>query len=108
MDTHAYIALLEIALLAMGSLYVANSKARGKVHRVIRGVNLPRGKPRVACGWRITKSVSSIFNCRRLKWGDYCCRCFPQGAPSGAKNKDEVSEAIEDYADEKVCGEKAK
>ena len=102
------IADLEIAHLAMtpeSILYAVNTKTKGKVHLVKRGgVSFPRAKIQVACGWHITQSVSSIFNCRRVRWGDYCCRCFlPQGIPSGATNNNEA-EAIEDFAD----AEKAK
>lgn len=63
------------------TVYAYNVKAKGKVHRVLQQhmkISLHRATPRVACGWRITKSVSLIYNSsKRPQWGELCIRCFP-------------------------------
>ena len=52
--------------------YVANVKHNGRVHRVIDSDGL-----RVHCGWQIKKSVSMVFECYRIRYGQLCQRCFP-------------------------------
>ena len=70
------------------TVYAYNVKAQGKVHRVLKQYmkvslkvsSLHRATPRVACGWRITKSVSLIYNSsKRPQWGELCTCCFPAG-----------------------------
>ena len=87
--------------MAQEVMYAVNTKAQGKVHRVtFATARLPRNRQRVACGWPMKPSTSTVFYGRCIKWGAFCSRCFGRedtSAPAG-----EAVEIIEQFP----CGAK--
>lgn len=92
------------------TVYAANSKAKGKVHRVTADTaRLPHHQQRVACGWRIKQSTSIVYYSRRLKWGTFCRKCFPNDGmePNGEGVEQLGGDVIEQFAGEEAPGEHA-
>ena len=77
--------------------YVVNCKAQGKVHLVV-ALNCSRQEHRVRCGWHILKSRSRVYNCRKLKWGELCRKCFPASTGADDFVKPSETEPIEECA----------
>ena len=72
--------------------YIVNSKSNGKVHLSITD---DKGKQRLKCGWRISKTVSLVFGCHGIKYGELCKKCFPPKE----NPKEHDAEQIEQYDD---------